>query len=336
MGKFIIMNFTPVGKPIPDVSFYQDDNTTPQQIDFNKMKSAGVEGVIIRAGQNTWVDPDFAYNWSYASLAGLKRGAYWFLDTRSDPVEQAKRFVNLFALSNVELGLWVDLEYTEQYGGTGPYNKETDWIKFCDVVRANNKSITGVYTANWWWRAREVNQEINRPDYWRSFPLWVAGYNDNPLDVNLPSCWDEAVLWQYTSKGNGPTFGVESLSIDLNYGSQKFYDMLSGAVTPPIGGTMKVGTVKVDLNLRTGVYPAPVVTLLHAGDKVYGVIDTATNWMNVQWIVRANGTQENIAGWCSCNSAYIDLADYVPPVTTPKHVVELYVDGNLKYREELN
>ena len=55
----------------PDVSFYQDDPETPQGIDFRKMRaSAGY--VIIRAGQNAWVDSDFKINWREAKLAGLR------------------------------------------------------------------------------------------------------------------------------------------------------------------------------------------------------------------------------------------------------------------------
>jgi len=52
-----------------DVSFYQDDNATPQQIDFQKAKSNGAGFAIIRVGQNLWVDPDFAYNWKKAKEA---------------------------------------------------------------------------------------------------------------------------------------------------------------------------------------------------------------------------------------------------------------------------
>lgn len=35
-----------------DVSFYQDDNATVQQIDFAKMRQSGAHFVVIRAGQN--------------------------------------------------------------------------------------------------------------------------------------------------------------------------------------------------------------------------------------------------------------------------------------------
>ena len=49
----------------PDISFYEDDPATPQGIDFKKMRaSAGY--VIIRAGQNAWIDSDFKLNWREA------------------------------------------------------------------------------------------------------------------------------------------------------------------------------------------------------------------------------------------------------------------------------
>jgi GH25 family lysozyme M1 (1,4-beta-N-acetylmuramidase) len=73
----------------PDVSFYQDDPETPQGIDFAKMRTAS-EYVIIRAGQNLWVDRDFKANWRESKAAGFPRGSYWFYDSRADPKKQAE------------------------------------------------------------------------------------------------------------------------------------------------------------------------------------------------------------------------------------------------------
>lgn len=54
---------------LADVSFWQG------VIDFIKMKAAGLAGVIIRAGQNTWADTKFKINWTLAKAAGLARGS---------------------------------------------------------------------------------------------------------------------------------------------------------------------------------------------------------------------------------------------------------------------
>ena len=84
----------------PDVSFYQDDPGTPQEINFVRMNQT-TDFVIIRAGQNLWVDSDFKNNWRRAKEAGLPRGSYWFYDSRADPRQQAELWFNLL---NGDLG----------------------------------------------------------------------------------------------------------------------------------------------------------------------------------------------------------------------------------------
>jgi len=59
-----------------DISAWQDDNSTPQQIDWSKAKSAGAQFAFIKASQGTFTDQDFAYNWQAAKAAGVLRGAY--------------------------------------------------------------------------------------------------------------------------------------------------------------------------------------------------------------------------------------------------------------------
>lgn len=76
---------------------------------------------------------------------------------------------------------------------------------------------------------------------------------------------------------------------------------------------LKEGTVLVDLNIRTGVYPATIIGLLKVGDKAYGTIDSDSEWLIIQWIVRKDGSRENFSGWCSGSPSYIKLVDYMPP-----------------------
>jgi GH25 family lysozyme M1 (1,4-beta-N-acetylmuramidase) len=207
------MDFTPV-KKIPDISFWQDDNKTPQKVNFVKMRTQ-TEGVIIRAGQNSWVDEDFAYNWSEAKKAGLKRGIYWFFDPRYEPVAQANLFYNQFKNDPPEWYAWLDFEHTWD----GAYNSEAYSKKFVSAIKSLYPKI-GIYTANWWWKYKDDT-------FWSEFPLWVAQYVSNPAYVTIPSSWrnrgKKAVLWQYTSKEDGLKYGVESLNIDMNYTSPDFH-----------------------------------------------------------------------------------------------------------------
>lgn len=229
---------------IPDISFYQDDNTTARKIDFAKMATRTSE-VIIRAGQRSWVDEDFIHNWGAAKQAGLLRGSYWFYDSRETPQKQADIWKVSIGSDLPERGLWIDLE--ESYNGA--YKGEANWKRFTQAVSAYFPFvIIGIYTANWWWSQQSVSQHA----YWSSFPLWVAEYGvANPT---IPFPWRSSgyVLHQYTSKGDGPSYGVESLNIDLNRPTPKWYNLFGGApIPPPDGGTMEYGKVKTFTNIRT-------------------------------------------------------------------------------------
>lgn len=216
---------------IADVSFWQDDDTTLQKIDFAKMKSAGVAGVICRAGQNTWLDEDFADYWRAAKAAGLPRGSYWLYDSRSSPESQAMKWRAAVDGDLPELGLWVDLE--ERYGGL--YGGETNWKRFIESVKSLFPGVDiGIYTSYGYWKGWVVTDVL----YFASFPLWLAWYTSDPAYVYVPKAWTKCILWQFTSKGDGTKYGVESLNIDLSYwnGTLESFKNYFGVLPP--GGTM--------------------------------------------------------------------------------------------------
>ena len=199
----------------PDVSFYQDDNETPQGIDFLKMrKSAGY--VIIRAGQNTWVDSDFKVNWREAKLAGLPRGSYWFYDSRTEPKTQAELWVAQFGGDFGELPLFADFEEDYQ----GPYKGWKNWYTFLERLKQliGTKEIC-IYTAYYYWRDNAPNSTTQAANlnYFKQYPLWIANYGATEPMIPLPWKNGEWLFWQYTETGDGALFGVESKGIDLNY-----------------------------------------------------------------------------------------------------------------------
>jgi GH25 family lysozyme M1 (1,4-beta-N-acetylmuramidase)/uncharacterized protein YraI len=199
----------------PDVSFYQDDPETPQGIDFIKMRaSAGY--VIIRAGQNTWVDSDFKVNWREAKLAGLPRGSYWFYDSRTEPKKQAELWVQQFGGDFGELPLFADFE--EAY--MGPYRGWKNWYTFLERLKAliGGHEIA-IYTAYYYWRdnAPNATTQAANLNYFYQYPLWIANYGATEPMIPLPWKKGEWLFWQYTETGDGALFGVESKGIDLNY-----------------------------------------------------------------------------------------------------------------------
>jgi lysozyme len=200
---------------VPDISFWQDDNSTPNGIDFAAMKAAGAVGVIIRAGQNSWLDSDFHTNWNAAKAAGLPRGSYWFYDSRTEPAKQANQWHAAIGNDLPELGLWADLE--ESYNG--PYQGEGNCKQFALAVGAYfPRTMQGVYTAAWWWS--DTQRRMVDDAFWGAYPLWNAQYGVSSSFVAVPRPWqnrqDKIVFWQFTASGDGAKYGVESKEIDLN------------------------------------------------------------------------------------------------------------------------
>jgi GH25 family lysozyme M1 (1,4-beta-N-acetylmuramidase)/uncharacterized protein YraI len=199
----------------PDISFYQDDPQTPEGIDFLKMRaSAGY--VIIRSGQNLWTDRDFKANWRESKLAGLPRGSYWFYDSRADPKKQAELWASVFAGDFGELPLFADFE--ENYGGA--FKGWRHWQTFLESMKelVPGKEI-GIYTAYYYWQQNAPNFifQSSSLEYFRQYPLWIANYGVTTPLIPRPWSNSEWLFWQFTDKGNGRFYGVESGNIDLNY-----------------------------------------------------------------------------------------------------------------------
>lgn len=194
-----------------DISFYQDNNATPHGIDFDAM-ARNAEFVIIRAGQNNWIDRDFKVNWKNAKDI-LPRGSYWFYDSRTEPKRQAQLWVKTLDGDYGELPMWCDFE--DRYGGSfGTWRHWYDFVQ--EISRLTNWKQIGIYTGYYYWVEHTVSVGIPKAslDYFRQFPLWIASYTHEP---RIPAPWINWTLWQFTDNGDGSLYGVESRNIDLNY-----------------------------------------------------------------------------------------------------------------------
>lgn len=246
----------------PDISFYQDDPNTIAQIDFVQMRTQ-TPFVIVRAGQNTWIDSDFIFNWQAAKEARLYRGSYWFYDSRTDPKTQADLWLSAIGDDYPDCGLWMDFE--ETYGGA--FGSETHMRQFAERVLDNSPATVevGVYTGYYYWLERIP---APRRGWWSQFPLWIAKYGaGEPL---IPAPFTDWLFWQYTNSGDGALYGVESPEIDLNYFNgdlAKFqnYFRLSELPTPipPIGEKPMSDTWKVTWDNGANRRPAPNVNNSH-------------------------------------------------------------------------
>ena len=181
-----------------DISHWQ------RAIDFTKVKNAGIDFVIIKAGgsdKGFYKDPKFEDNYRLAKLAGMKVGAYYFVGkdfiSQEDGIQDAKRFLNFLRNKDFEYPVCVDIERTS------PKDKEgaTDAaICFCNYLE-DYRFYVAIY-------ASDVSgfQERLQLDRLDPFDKWAARYG-----TSKPST--PCGIWQYSSKG---IFAGVNGFIDLN------------------------------------------------------------------------------------------------------------------------
>jgi len=198
---------------LPDISFLQNDPTTPQMVDFEKMRPQ-TDSVIFGAAQAAYIDRDFKSNWQRTKEAGLKRGSYWYYDSRANPKRQAELWVEAMGWDLGDLELWCD--YEEKYGGQ--YAGWRNWFDFMERLKqlVGNKQL-GVYTGYYYWIENTIQKGITDDElaYFAKYPLWIAWYN--PEKPKIPAPFTDWYMWQFTDAGDGEKYGVESKEIDLNY-----------------------------------------------------------------------------------------------------------------------
>lgn len=188
-----------------DVSKWQGE------IDWEKVKNAGVDFVIIRCGYRGSTkgalieDPMFAQNIKGASAAGLKVGVYFFTQALNEveAVEEASMVVSLIRDYDLEYPVFID---TESAGGNGRADNldvETRTVvckAFCATIQ-NAGYQSGVYASRNWYTERVQAEKLE------DFVVWLAEYRSIPLYKGYYQ------MWQYTSKGE--IDGIEG-KVDLN------------------------------------------------------------------------------------------------------------------------
>lgn len=202
-----------------DVSHWQDDKSTPQRVDFKKAKSAGAEFVFIKASERLYMDADFSWNWSFAKDAGLLRGVYHFLRWDVPGLTQARFFCNDVLRGDWgELPLVADYEAPlSTYAGKTSYPSNALLFQFLQEVETITDKKPMIYTSPGFWNTNGKIKNSNQFDNkWLYFPLWVAHYTKAKQPI-IPKPWAKWLFWQYSASGNGPEYGAESKSIDLNW-----------------------------------------------------------------------------------------------------------------------
>ena len=186
-----------------DISHWNNDATPGRVLDFNKVKEAGYDFVIIKAGGSDagfYKDKNFEDNYARAVAAGLDVGCYYFIGpkmlSKVDAEADAERFYRIILGKKFSMPVYLDVETSH------PIYKQraTDAARdFCRYLEARGYFV-GIY-------ASDISGFESRIDgkQLTDFTLWVARYGKEPKRD-----WD---VWQYTSTGKVP--GISG-NVDCN------------------------------------------------------------------------------------------------------------------------
>lgn len=169
-----------------DVSEWQGD------IDFARVKEAGIEVVYIRAGQGfSYEDAQFERNYEQAKRYGFKIGVYHYMTARSveDARTQAQFFVSLISGKQIDCKLAMDFE---SFGSLNRSQINEIALAYMDEVKRLSGKEVVVYS-NTYDATYVFNSEVARE------PLWVAQYGVSEPQDN--GNWENWVGYQYSSTG---------------------------------------------------------------------------------------------------------------------------------------
>lgn len=185
-----------------DVSRYQGD------IDWQQVKAAGVEFVMVRLGNRGIAegtlheDPLARQNLQGAKAAGLKVGAYFYSQALNVAEAEEEAAFALGILDGIKLDMPLAFDW-EQESRTENVDKRTltDCTRtFCDAV-----SLAG-YQPMIYFNSFQAKELLHLREL-KEIPWWLAMYD---VTMEFPYRMD---MWQYSCTGTVP--GISG-SVDLN------------------------------------------------------------------------------------------------------------------------
>lgn len=185
-------------------------------INWSKVKAAGVDGVIIRCGVGTsGVDTKFTTNIKGAINAGIKVGVYTYSKAKTIAAANAEAKNTISAVAPYKNDLYYPVFIDLEQSGTESASKTVAKNFMQTMKDAGYK--TGIYCSSSW---RKSYLSGVSADYW-----WIAQWSSKqPANCNF---------WQYSAKGS-----VSGISGDVDLDK-----VISYSPTPsptPSGGEFEV------------------------------------------------------------------------------------------------
>lgn len=180
-----------------DISHFQGD------IQWNELTGQPSSGVamrfvLIKATEGgDYVDDMFGQYFSDARSHGLIRGAYHYFIATTDPVIQARNFIQTVQLKPGDLPPIVDVEQK----GRSVMQLQNDLKLWLRLVEQHYGVPPIIYSSH------KFREKYLRHESFDRYPFWLARYYVSEPDRN------DWVFWQYTDSGTLPGIGSQ---VDLN------------------------------------------------------------------------------------------------------------------------
>lgn len=206
---------------INDIMKYKNDKTSigidvskwQGNVDFNKVKNAGIEFVIMRIGYQSGVnekfnvDPKFDTYFKAAKAAGLKVGVYVYTNaiSASDGIKTAEFVINKLKGEKLDLPIaydWENWGHFNEYG-ISLHTLSLGYLEFEKTIK-NNGYDAMLYSSKYYLE-NNVWQDYNNSK------IWLAHYIDQ-TDYK-----GDYMLWQMTSSAKISGITDNTVDIDILY-----------------------------------------------------------------------------------------------------------------------
>lgn len=224
-----------------DVSYHNGN------VDFNKMKAAGVDFAIIRGGNtlkklsttnSDGIDLNLKTNIDKAEAAGMKYGVYWYMNASSNSglmtTDQASAqatmlatYLSQYKTSQFTMPIYLDLEQTSALitgsnASEKVANLQTIVETFTNTLKAYGYNNIGIYSSTSWYK-----NYLQSAYYVTNFnSLWQAHYGYNSVTgssmtnyTTIPSYTYNGVTYYPDLWQTGSDFKIDGISgyVDMNY-----------------------------------------------------------------------------------------------------------------------
>ncbi len=251
-----------------DVSHYQ------RTIEWKKVAESGKKFAILKCmyeAQSHRIDEYFEENYRQCGIYGIARGVYIYIARASiaDPVGDANALLTHLKNRPLEYGIWLDFE-DESLRRQGKAKIRDLAYLYAGKFRTAGYHV-GIYCNKDWY------DNLIHPDLKRDFDFWIARYPKADVGAyyhssKLKPNYQQAVAWQYSSKGTVPGInGAVDLDVDFDgvvnlictAPTRKTNEEIAREVLEDKWGTAKTNPTRSQLLTRAGYDPKAIQKIVN-------------------------------------------------------------------------